>query len=478
MNATTTLNLFDELLPTAAVVKPRGVDLSFFKPELITKELKMSTMANGVRRIRLSSNFLPLMGFSPGVRTTVEDLGVNAGMKISFNPEGHTKVYSRTYTQRRNNPLEAMIDIQNQSVIARAIPTDAERLHFTLKNGSILIKPLFNNTFLIRNNIRKAENKFSSFVAMTGGVDAHCLQASGFTIQSILEYRPQEARDKNDLTETGALNALSNVPTTKYVFNEDISKINWQNVKQVIQNDDPIGLLHVSLACDDFSTSKGVNLKKRSVENLDTSADLVYDALRLVETTQPATVLIENVPPFASSAAGDLLRVKLRKWGYYVTDAILDPREQGGLTSRRRYYLVASVWPGFEMPEAMAPNASSIWRVIESHLHECRDITHTSTVHLGVETGRARVITSSSTCSPSILKSQARQSKDSVTILSGGRYYLPSEKLLRVLNGFPDDLNLDSVSATLASEIIGQSIDYPMHHRLTSKLKEHISRNV
>ena len=467
----TTLDLFQE-----TVVKPRGIDVRVFKPELITKELKMSTLASGVKRIRLSSNFLPLMGFMPGIRTSVEDLGVNAGMKISFDPAGATKVYQRTYNQRKNNPLEAQIDIQNQTLIDRAIPSDAERLHFTLKDGSILIKPLFNSSFLIRSGLRKAADKFSAFVAMTSGVDAHCLQASGFSIQSILEYRPQEARDKTNLTETGALNAISNVKS-KYLFNEDITKIDWSNVKRVIQNDDQVGLLHLSLQCDDYSSLKTKKLKQRSLDNLDTTVDLVYDGLRLIETVQPASIVIENVPGFAQSSAADLLRVKLRRWGYYITEEVLDARQYKGITSRKRYYMVASVWPGFTMPEPVHAASGPIWPIIERHLENCRDITHTSTVHLGVETGRARLITRESTFAPTVTKSQAHQSKDSVIIMEGGRYYFPCEELLRELNGFPEDLNLNSVSGTIASEIIGQSIEYPMHHRLMMRVKDHIAQN-
>jgi DNA (cytosine-5)-methyltransferase 1 len=198
----------------------------------------------------------------------------------------------------------------------------------------------------------------------------------------------------------------------------------------------------------------------------------------MIETVNPATVIIENVVGFAGSSAGELLRIKLRKWGYHVTEAVLDARQYKGITSRKRYYMVASVWPGFSMPEAEQPVVKSIWPMIERHLDTCRDITHTSTVHLGVETGRARLITRESTSAPTVTKSQARQAKDSVVISDNGRYYLPSEELLRELNGFPKDVNLNSVSSTIASEIIGQSIEYPMHHQLMMRVRDHIALNV
>lgn len=466
-----------DFFQTDRTVKPRGIDVRVFKPELITKELKLSTLKSGTKRIRLSSNFLPLMGFTPGTRTSVVDLGVNAGLQVTFDSSGATKVYSRTYNQRRNNPLETQIDIQNQTLIDRAIPEDSERLHFTLQDGSIIIKPLYNNSFLIRTGMKAASDKFSAFVAMSSGIDAHCLRACGFSIQSILEYRPREARDKADLTETGAINAISNVKV-KYLFNEDITSINWDNVKRITQEDDQVGLLHISIQCDDHSLLKTNQAKKRSIDNLDTSVDQVYDALRLVETIQPATILVENVPGFASSGAADILRIKLRRWGYHVTERVLDARSYKGLTSRKRFYLVASVWPGFEMPEENPAADPAIWPIVERHLANCRDVTHTSTVHLGVKTGRVRLITKESSYAPTITKSQSRQAKDSVYIKTeNGQFLFPTEELLRDLNGFPSDINLNSVSSTIASEIIGQSIDYPMHHELVRRLKSHISMN-
>lgn len=468
------LNLFPE-----NAVTPRGiVNLRVHRPELVTKELKLSVLPSGTKRIRLSTNFLPLMGFEPGMRTTVEDLGVNQGLKVSYSPTGTTKIYQRSYTVRKNNPIEAQIDIQNQMLIDRAIPNGTERLHFTLKNGSLLIKPLFNNTFSIRKAIREAESPFNSFVAMSSGIDMHSLRSVGFDIHSLLEYRPQEARDKTDFTETGALNALTNAPVTN-LFNEDISKINMKMVEDIVlKSSSPIGLLHLSLACDDYSLSKNPKSKAESIDNLSTTVDQVYDGLRLVESVRPSVVLIENVPGFQSSASGELLRVKLRKWGYIITDGVLDARNYSGLTSRKRYYLIASIWPGMCMPaEVSEALKQPLWSIIKKHLHECRDVTHTGTVHRALVSGRSRVISSSSAYAPTVMKSQARQATDSIYIEHEGKYLLPSEKLLRALCGFPETVQLKAVSSTIASEIIGQSIEYPMHHRILQNIYDHIKLN-
>jgi DNA (cytosine-5)-methyltransferase 1 len=457
-------------------VKAQLSSLNFSIPDLITKDLKLGQTPAGGKRIRLSSNFLNLMGFESGTRTTISPSGQLNGLMITTDMAGKTKIYSRSYTQRKNNPIESLIDIQNQKLISDCIPSYAERVHIALRHGNINITPLANESFSIRRKLAHAANPFESFVAMTSGVDIKCMIETGFTIQGVLEYRPQEARDKNDLTETGALNVLAN-SSPKYLFNQDISKINWRQVEDYMKDDEPVSLLHVSLQCDEFGQSKDLKAKQRSVENLDTTVDLVYDGLRMVETLKPAVIMVENVPGFENSASGVLLTTKLRKWGYHVTQKVLDARDYSGLTSRKRFYLIASVWPGLELAPEHEAKRTDLWDIINANLNDCRDITHTKTVHLGIEVGRSRIITKDSSFAPTVMKSQNRQAKDSIYIEKDGRYFMPSEKLLRELNSIPESFDLNSCSSTIASEIIGQSIEYPMHHAILKSVYDHIRAN-
>jgi DNA (cytosine-5)-methyltransferase 1 len=415
-----------------------------------------------------------MMGFSAGTRTNMEPIP-GKGIRITSDPCGSTKIYQRTYNQRKNNPLESLIDIQNQGLIETAIPAFADRIHVQMTPGDILIRALANESFAIRKKIATSRDPFNSLVALTGGVDIHCMRQLGFTIGSILEYRPQEARDKNDLTETGALNAMANCDV-KYLFNEDINQIDWNYLARVLERDEPVSFVHCSPQCDEFSTAKNLSSREASIATLETSMDMVYDVLRLVETVRPAVVMVENVPSFGTSSQGELLRVKLRKWGYYVEDATMDARQFGGLTSRKRYYLVASVWPGFSFPQPL-PLRNDLWKVIDEHFEDCRDISHTATIYEGIKSGRARIIRPDSQFAPTVMKSQNRQTKDSVYFEKDGRYYIPSEALLRDLNGIPEDFNLETVSSTIASEIIGQSIEYPMHHSILKNVRNHIAHN-
>lgn len=187
-------------------------------PELITKELAIVRLGEQ-RKVRLSTNFLPLMGFEPGLRHSVEVLPGSEGLRLAFDPAGRQKVYRRRYAKRKNNPYEAQIEVSNKQLLNAAFPGWTERIHCTMRHGEILIRPLANRTFSIRRGLSRAADPFAAMVAMSSGIDAHTLSAAGFRIVAGLDYRPQEARDKRDLTESGVLTFLENIGGRKISLN-------------------------------------------------------------------------------------------------------------------------------------------------------------------------------------------------------------------------------------------------------------------
>ncbi|MYM92350.1 DNA cytosine methyltransferase [Duganella vulcania] len=464
------------MLNTAPHVKP-SVIISAHVPDLITKELALVRHGDQ-RKIRLSTNFLPLMGFEPGRRHSVEVLPGAEGLRLAFDPAGRQKVYQRRYNQRKNNPFEAQIEVSSSQLLDAAIPGCTERIHCTMRHGEILIRPLANRTFSIRRNLGKAADPFAAMVAMSSGIDAHTLGAAGFNVVAGLDYRPQEARDKRDLTESGALTFLAN-NAPRYMFNEDVTKVDWSRLVREMADVPQLAVLHMSLCCDDFSTMKGGNLRRLAIEDATSTRDLTYDFLRGIEVLMPAVAVLEQVVPYGQSPECVMLALRLRRWGYHVAQAVLPAKLMGGLTGRNRFYLVASVYPGFQMPEPASPRIAPLWQEIEPYLAGCRDVSHTRSLQEGIRVGRARVIRPDSLYSPTLVKSQARQSKDSVYIeMPDGRYLLPSEELLRFLSGIPASFSFASVAAEQCAEQIGQGIDVPMHAALCRAVHEHIGANV
>lgn len=449
------------------------------RPDILTKELKLQSNAtSGERWLRISSNLLEMMGFGAGARFDRRVLGPGAGFEFRAASAGSTKVYTRTYTPRRNNPFETVIDVKTQDFINAAIPSGIERVHLTMRPGTIIGRPVPDRTFHIRRALRRPDVPLEAFVGLSSGVDAACLRQAGFGLQVLLECRPREKRDTNDLSETGLMTAIAN-NKFRVVFNEDIFRVDFNRIRHALGGQSPIALLAVAPQCDEYSTAKSDKIKRLHVENLETSYDMHYEVLRLVETISPASVLVENVIGYASSAACELLTVKLRRWGYFVKSMILDARDFGGASSRRRFYLVASVYPDFQFPVGSAAREpGSIWAMIEDQLPHCRDATHTSSLQDGITTGRVRLITPESSHAPTCLKSQMRHTKDSIYVaMPDGRYLFPNETILRRLQGLPDDFSFAAVNSEVAGEQIGQSVDWSMHHAVAKAIRNHLSTN-
>jgi site-specific DNA-cytosine methylase len=74
----------------------------------------------------------------------------------------------------------------------------------------------------------------------------------------------------------------------------------------------------------------------------------------LIQRLNPATVLIEEAPGYLPSGAGYMMRHFLTRAGYTVEAKVIDPREYGELTGRRRSVIVAHSGSHFQWPETVS----------------------------------------------------------------------------------------------------------------------------
>jgi DNA (cytosine-5)-methyltransferase 1 len=446
-------------------------------PEMATKQLSLQSCSAG-RKLVVSTNLLCLFGFEKDTEVVEELISEGKGMIVRLaNPEDlkYKKVYSRTYKSRRNNPIETMLDMRSQKLLDLAFPKDTKEVHIIFTQGKVTITPITSRQAKRIRLAKSATDLLSAFVACSAGVDATSLYSEGFRIDSVLEWRPNEKRDKEkDLSETGALNFLANVPV-KNLINEDIGTVDMAMIAKLVSQSKTT-LFNVSLQCDDFSNVKGKSLKEKALEELTTSSDMVYDALRIIEEGNFPFILLENVAGFMTSEAGALFETKLRKWGFKIFKKIMDSRDYEGLTSRKRYYMFATTFDmPFAWPEATERRTLPIWdEYIAPALSRLRDVTHSKSIQDGAACGRLRVIDRESTCAPTFLKSQDRMAKDSVVVKNGDRFLFPDLELTQSLMRIPKSFSTKAVSNSIATEIIGQSVDYGMHHMVVQAVKRHI----
>ncbi|EGN9902518.1 DNA cytosine methyltransferase, partial [Salmonella enterica] len=422
--------------------------LPIVSPSVVTKQLAFNRVGDK-RKVRVSSNFLDVMGFKPGMGIAVEPgEGMGGFSVIPATDELQThQVYQRRYQpkSRSNNPLETVIEFSGQGLIDKCFPRYTERFHVEMRKGRVVFTPVANRAFAIADRFRKT-SPFRAFVALTGGVDIHVMESLGWKAEIVLEHRPVEARDRasgRNLSEVHALNTLVN-SSPRILLNEDIHHLELDRLGALLAECPPIGLAHYSLGCDDHSNAKSPRDKERSLEDLSTMLDMVYPALKQIEVVNPAVVLVENVPNFKASGAGAMMGTTLRRMGYFLTEMVLNGLDFGAYQGRERYYMVASVFPGFVPPKPEQRAGGRLWPVIEKHLGDCADVTALKSIQARESTSRRMpaFLTRESTSCPTILKSQDRGVKDAVYIQDGGRIYKPSVDLVQELMSIPDSFDI------------------------------------
>lgn len=457
----------------------------FHAPDLVTKNLKLNAV-KGRKRVRVSSNFLPLVcGFGPEDRLAAVP-SFDGGFNLIKSDSGPYKVHTRRYPRARsNNPFETVIELSTTELI-RSLGGATERFRVEMrKSGEMKIRPLPNRAFGIIQRYKNTPNPLTAMVALTGGIDAHCMSKLGFKPEVIVEWRPPEARDYTggrfrDLSEVHALSAARNVQP-RAILNEDLYQLDPVKLREVCDEKDGIVCAHYSLCCQDFSTLKSAEDKAASISTKnDTTIDQVYVALRQIEECRFPVVVVENVAPFERSQAGQIFMSMLRRFGYHLTPMKLQALDHGGIQGRKRFYLVASVFPGgIKEPEPIPRNPTSIWPIVEKHLSDCRDVTHASFVKKRSTSNRqVPMITRESTSCSTIIKSQSRGVKDSLLISDGDRVLAPSEGLIRELMSIDPSFDVSWCAAEQAIETLGQSVDGALHESVMQSVKDHILLNL
>jgi DNA (cytosine-5)-methyltransferase 1 len=457
--------------------------IDFYKPKMATKQLQLQNTSAG-RKLVVSTNWLPLFGFEANTQIVEKVLGSNQGLEISLATEDEVgrfkKVYTRTYKSRKNNPLETLLDIRSQEKINEAFG-DCSNVHIIFTYGKITIKPIEDKKAARIKKAKSAKGKQGAFVCCSSGIDAMSIEEGGFRIDTLLEYRPNESRDKKkDYSETGALCAISNVDV-KNLINEDIFTVDTKMLEALAKQSNT-SLFSISTSCDDFSPCKTHAARENSLCDLSTGVDMIYPALKIIEAGQFPFIILENVQQLLTSQYHTLFETTLRRFGYRVYSKVIDASLTGGRSKRKRAYVFATTFEdipfSFPKDKENTTTKETFWEQnVEPFIADCRDVTHSKSIQDGAKCKRLRTITKESTSFPTLLKSQSRMAKDSLVIQIEDRYLFPSEALEKHIMGVPEGFTLEGVGKGIGSEILGQAVEYLSHKNIIQSIQEHIKRS-
>jgi DNA (cytosine-5)-methyltransferase 1 len=102
-----------------------------------------------------------------------------------------------------------------------------------------------------------------------------------------------------------------------------------------------VEILAAGLPCVGASLSGRAKNGLKRAEEHETAGSLFLAFLNVVQATQPAVVLLENVPPYQNTASYTVICSVLEELGYTVHDTVLNGRDMGALEARERLCMVA-----------------------------------------------------------------------------------------------------------------------------------------
>lgn len=319
----------------------------------------------GKPRIWLEGTQTERAGFVPGQRFDISVDGRT--VVLQANPDG-SRVVSGKRIGERNNPI---IDINSKELLA--VFDGMAAIRVVVKKDQIYLLPLASELkkqerFLrLKEKLEQGDALTMGSLSHGGGVLSHAihtgLRQAG--IESKLafanEIRPElleHAAEHNDIwsQETKVLAA----PMQELAFDE-----------RGMAHIPKVDILEMGLPCSGASRA---GRSKRGLEHPEAHPDvghLVVSALVIVNKTNAAVVLLENVPEYAVSASADILRNQLRDMGYNTHERVLNGKEWGTLENRNRWCLVA-VTEGinfdFDQLIPPAPNERRIADVLDPNI--------------------------------------------------------------------------------------------------------------
>ncbi len=406
-------------------------------------------------------------GFEPGQRYDVVVQGRT--VVLQANPDG-SRVVSSKKDGEKTNPV---IDLNSRELLA--LFDGMSSIRVAVQHGKIFLLPLASELKKqerfgrLREKLEAGDPLAVGSLSHGGGILSHAihsgLKASGVDnrlafANEIREELLEHAAVHNDAWDENTVPFAA--PLQELAFDE-------RGVAQIPK----VEILEMGLPCSGESRAGKAKRGLSSGEAHPDVGHLVVGALVILSKANPAAVVFEQVPTYATSASANILRNQLRDMGYVCHERLLRGSEWNALEDRTRWCMVAvSEGIEFDFDQLQPPGRGQqklgdvLENVPEDHpswstmaglrAKEIRDrangknfamqIFDADSEHVGTITkGYAKVRSTDP---------KLRHPSDPNLL----RQFLPKEHAR--MKGVPEHL-VDGVSATVAHEILGQGVVYP-----------------
>lgn len=290
---------------------------------------------------------------------------IGMGLKITDNDEEividfvdpNSEEATRTVSKRKaRGDYVPLIEINECNSELLTKMSEDEVLRIVVKENGIRIRAN-KNTVASRRKEREESIKYN--VANNIPLDMGSIFAGGGTFDhaghegfelSGLSTVVRFAIDNDpDCIENLATNVHHVFDSRSVLIESDISLLNVGNGALPKLN-----LLKLTPPCTD--ASKAGKAKKGNKFETSKTAHLIYYYSQIIERTNPAYVIVENVPSFQNEVSFHLLRALLESWEYKIHLRVINSHSEGfSLETRERMFLVAEsagLDSGFDLDHA------------------------------------------------------------------------------------------------------------------------------
>lgn len=445
----------------------------------------------GAPRLFLDAAQAARAGFAPGERFEVRVDGQT--VVIAKHPDGSRTVSAR----RRGDEHLPVVDINSRELLAAFKGMDSVRV--VVAEDRVYLLPLASEVKKrerlgrLARKVGQGEPLAIGSLAHGGGVLAHAIH-QGLTdagMRAGLEFA-NELRD--DLVEhairvheawqpdpaSGKRAAALVVPMQELVQDD------W-----LMQRLPLLDILEMGLPCSGASKA---GKSKRGLEKMEDHPEvghLVFAALLILNRTQPAIVLLENVPTYAETASAQILRQQLRDMGYTTHEAVLEGKDFGCLENRVRWVMVAATH-GVQFDfDRLAPAVRIVRRIADvldpaigpddAKWSEMRGLK--AKRERDAERGngfKMQIVEAEQTSVPTLRKGYHKGGSTDPVLRHPDRPELlrrfTSAEHARI-KGVPDHL-VEGLSETTAHQLLGQGIVYEPFRAVGQRIAERISEAI
>lgn len=406
-------------------------------------------------------------GFSPGQKydLVVEDQKV----VLSANKDGSRTVSAK----KKGDKSYPVIDINSKELLSIFEGMSAVRV--VVQQDKVYLLPLASEIKKrerierITDNLNRGIPLKMGSISHGGGVLSHAihegLKSSGFDVD--MEFA-NEIRE--DLLQHASManGAWSENTAALSMPMQELAQDDW-----LLSKLPKLDILEMGLPCNAASKA---GVAKRGLSKMEDHPDvghLAFAALVILNKTQPAVVLFENVPDYAGSGSSQILRHQLRDMGYSTQEAILSGKDFGCIEDRVRWCMVATT-KGLDFSfENLAPTVTIVRKLGDLLDHDIknddpryRDVQYLKNKEIrDAEKGSRfcmQTITHDSTSVPALRKGYHKGGSPDPRLLNP-----ENPNLSRLLTGaeharvkgVPANL-IEGLSDTIAHQLLGQGIVY------------------